>query len=389
MHARRQRLQLREQPRLVTVNAQLTARIVEFASLRNEGAQGLKLGSTQREIGAVTEQNTVRPAIERLKNLCKRYSPIVDLHRNAQPEPVARITLAHGDFNQRVGCLHELWRGAVKTHLNSGNTAKLRQNRTEQLAGLPAFDAALLQPGKRRVGGKNCAHRTQYARLKTFVAHLAALFTGVTENGQGVHIGGTRRVLCARLLCAVLREGVQRVLPTPAQLRVVAYLLVKADFKHQMRRLHARQRQRRIGGQRGNGTAERGQILLLERGAFRGGNVHGSGANERFGGGIERLDQGDECQLHALGQFGYGGGVTHPLTLYWGNRRCAILGFLSRRLLLALLNKRFTAHFIQCAGARGLPVHRLCRLLVLLLGEPAQGKEAGARGADGVAVRGG
>ena len=63
MHARRQRLQLREQPRLVTVNAQLTARIVEFASLRDEGAQGLKLGSTQRKIGAVTEQNTVRPAI--------------------------------------------------------------------------------------------------------------------------------------------------------------------------------------------------------------------------------------------------------------------------------------------------------------------------------------
>jgi hypothetical protein len=63
MHARRQRLQLREQPRLVTVNAQLTARIVEFASLRDEGAQGLKLGSTQREIGAVTEQNTVRSAV--------------------------------------------------------------------------------------------------------------------------------------------------------------------------------------------------------------------------------------------------------------------------------------------------------------------------------------
>ena len=285
MHARRQRLQLREQPRLVTVNAQLTARIVEFASLRDEGAQGLKLGSTQREIGAVTEQNTVRPAVERLKNLGERHGPIIDLHRNAQAEPVARIALAHGDFNQRVGCLHELWRGAVKTHLNSGNTAKLRQNRTEQIAGFPAFDAALLQPGKRRVGGKNGAHRTQYARLKTLIAHLAALFTGVSENGQGLHIGAGRRILCARLLrarlfCAVLREGVQRVLPMPAQLRIVAYLLVKADVKHQMRRLHARQRQRRVGGQRRNGTAERGQIFLLERGAFRGGNVHGSGANE-------------------------------------------------------------------------------------------------------------
>ena len=239
------------------------------------------------------------------------------------------------------------------------------------------------------MSGKNGAHRTQYARLKTLVANLAALFTGVTENGQGVHIGGTRRVLCARLLCAVLREGVQRVLPTPAQLCVVAYLLVKADYKHQMRRLHARQCQRRIGGQRGNGAAERGQVLLLEGGAFRGGNPHGSGANEGFGGGIERLNQRDECQFHTLGQLGYGGGVAHPFTLYWGNRRCAILGFLSRRLLLALLNKRFTAHFIQCAGARGLPVHRLCRLLVLLLNQPAQGKESGARGADGVAVGGG
>ena len=231
----------------MTVNAQLTARIVEFASLRNEGAQGLKLGSTQREIGAVTEQNTVRPAVERLKNLCERHGPIIDLYRNAQAEPVTRIALAHGDFNQRVGCLHELRWGAVKTHLNSGNTAKLRQNRAEQLAGFPAFDAALLQPGKRRVGGKNGAHRTQYARLKTLIANLAALFAGVTENGQGLYIGARRRILCARLLgarllCAVLREGVQWVLPMPAQLRVVAYLLVKADVKHQMRRLHARQR---------------------------------------------------------------------------------------------------------------------------------------------------
>ena len=236
------------------------------------------------------------------------------------------------------------------------------------------------------MSGKNGAHRTQYARLKTLVANLAALFTGVTENGQGVHIGGTRRVLCARLLCAVLREGVQRVLPTPAQLCVVAYLLVKADYKHQMRRLHARQCQRRIGGQRGNGAAERGQILLLERGAFRGGNVHGSGANERFGGGIERLDQGDERQLHTLGQFGHGGGVAHPFNL----RRVDGRGRgLSRRFLRVLVHERFAAHLVQCAGARGLPVHRLCRLLVLLLGEPAQGKEAGARGADGVAVCGG
>ena len=104
------------------------------------------------------------------------------------------------------------------------------------------------------MGGKNSAHRTQYARLKTLIAHLAALFTGVAENRQGVHIGAGRRILGARLLSArlisaVLREGVQRVLPMPAQLRVVAYLLVKADVKHQMRRLHARQRQRRIGGQ--------------------------------------------------------------------------------------------------------------------------------------------
>ena len=240
------------------------------------------------------------------------------------------------------------------------------------------------------MSGKNGAHRTQYARLKTLITNLAALFTGVTENGQGVHIGGTRRVLCARLLCTVLREGVQRVLPTPAQLCVVAYLLVKADFKHQMRRLHARQRQRRIGGQRGNGAAERGQILLLERGAFRGGNVHGSGANERFGGGIERLNQGDERQLHALGQFGHGGGVSHPFTLRWVDGRGRGLSRRLLRVLLgSLLHERFAAHFIQRAGARGLPVHRLCRLFVLLLGEPAQGKEAGARGADGVAVRGG
>ena len=56
---------------------------------------------------------------------------MIDLYRNAQAEPVARIALAHDDFNERVSCLHELWRGAVKTYLNSGNTAKLRQNCAE------------------------------------------------------------------------------------------------------------------------------------------------------------------------------------------------------------------------------------------------------------------
>ena len=117
--------------------------------------------------------------------------------------------------------------------------------------------------------------------------------------------------------------------------------------------------------------------------------MHGSGANERFGGGIGRLDQGDERQLHTLGQLGHGGGVSRPLTLRRGNRRCAIFSLLSRRLLHVLLHKGFAAHFVQRAGARGLPVHSLCRLLVLLLSEPAQGKEAGARGADGVAVGGG
>ena len=114
--------------------------------------------------------------------------------------------------------------------------------------------------------------------------------------------------------------------------------------------------------------------------------MHGSGANERFGGGIERLDQGDERQLHTLGQFGHGGGVAHPFNLRRGNRRRAILSLLSRRLLL---HKGFATHLVQRTGARGLPAHRLCRLLVLLLHQPTQGEEAGARGADGVAVCGG
>ena len=118
--------------------------------------------------------------------------------------------------------------------------------------------------------------------------------------------------------------------------------------------------------------------------------MHGSGANEGFGGGIERLNQRDERQFHTLGQFGHGGGVAHPFTLRRVDGRGRGLSRrLLRVLLCSLLNERFAAHFIQCAGARGLPVHRLCRLLVLLLGEPAQGKEAGARGADGVAVHGG
>ena len=118
--------------------------------------------------------------------------------------------------------------------------------------------------------------------------------------------------------------------------------------------------------------------------------MHGSGANERFGGGIERLNQGDERQLHALGQFGYGGGVAHPFALRRVDGRGRWLSrYLPRVLLGSLMHERFAAHFIQRAGARGFPVHRLCRLLVLLLSEPAQSKEAGARGADGVAVGGG
>ena len=143
LHAGRQRFQLREQPGLVPVDAQLAARLVELPRLRDEGAQGLKFGSAQREVGAVAEQNTVRPAIERLKNLCKRYSPIVDLHRNAQPEPVARIALGDGYLDERVGGFHELGRGAVETHLNGGNAAQLRQHDAQQLAGFPALDAAL------------------------------------------------------------------------------------------------------------------------------------------------------------------------------------------------------------------------------------------------------
>ena len=118
--------------------------------------------------------------------------------------------------------------------------------------------------------------------------------------------------------------------------------------------------------------------------------MHGSGANERFGGGIERLNQGDKRQLHALGQFGHGGGVAHLFTLRRVEGRGRGLGrYLPRVLWGSLVHERFAAYFIQRAGARGLPVHRLCRLLVLLLSEPAQGKEAGTRGADGVAVRGG
>ena len=117
--------------------------------------------------------------------------------------------------------------------------------------------------------------------------------------------------------------------------------------------------------------------------------MHGSGANERFGGGIERLDQGDERQLHALGQFGHSWGVAHPFTLRRVDGRGRGLSRdLLRVLLGSLLHEGLAPHFIQCAGARGLPVHRLCRLLVLLLGEPAQSKEAGARGTDGVAVGG-
>ena len=124
--------------------------------------------------------------------------------------------------------------------------------------------------------------------------------------------------------------------------------------------------------------------------------MHGSGANERFGGGIEWLDQGDKRQLHTLGQFRYGGGGTHPFTLCRVNLCVVILRRvdgrgreLSRYLPRVLLHERFAAHFIQRAGAGGFPVHRLCRLLVLLLSEPAQGKETGTWGADGVAVCGG
>ena len=131
--------------------------------------------------------------------------------------------------------------------------------------------------------GQHRAHRTQYAGLKALVAYLAALLSGVPEGWQALNAG---------FVLGVGIEGIEGVLPVPAQLRVVTNLLVEGQLEHQAR-----------------------------------------------WGGVERLDQGDERQLHALGQVRDRGGVARPLTLYWGNRRYAILGFLSWRILLALLHK--------------------------------------------------
>ena len=113
------------------VDAQLAARVVELPRLRDEGAQGFKLGSTQREVGAVAEQDAVRAPVQRLKNLGEGHGPVIHLHRDAQPKPVARIALGDGHLDERVGGFHELGRGAVEAHLNSGNAVKLRQNCTE------------------------------------------------------------------------------------------------------------------------------------------------------------------------------------------------------------------------------------------------------------------
>ena len=143
LHAGRQRFQLGEQPGLVPVDAQLAARLVELPRLRDEGAQGLKFGAAQREVGAVAQQDAVRPAVERLKNLGEGHGPVIHLHSDAQPEPVARIALGDGYLDERVGGFHELGRGAVETHLNGGNAAQLRQHDAQQLAGFPALDAAL------------------------------------------------------------------------------------------------------------------------------------------------------------------------------------------------------------------------------------------------------
>ena len=205
----------------------------------------------------------------------------------------------------------------------------------------------------------------------------------------------------------------------PAQLRIVANLLIEGQLEHQARRGDGRQGQSRVGGERGYGAAESRQKIALECGAFGGGNLDGSRRDERLGGSVERLDQGDERQLHALGQVrnrGGGGmrlltggpgsrplrrrparGIFAPGTFAVGNiagsrfdARGAI--GLCRGLLrlcgLLRLHKGAAPHLVQRARPGGLPVHGLGGMLVLLLRKPAEREEAGAGRAHGVAVGG-
>ena len=154
----------------------------------------------------------------------------------------------------------------------------------------------------------------------------------------------------------------------PAQLRIVANLLVEGQLEHQARRGDGRQGQSRVGGERGYGAAESRQKIALERGAFGGGNLDGSRRDERLGGSVERLDQGDERQLHALGEVRNRGLL----------RLCGLLR----------LHKGAAPHLVQRARPGGLPVHGLGGMLVLLLRKPAEREEAGAGRAHGVAVGG-
>ena len=178
----------------------------------------------------------------------------------------------------------------------------------------------------------------------------------------------------------------------PAQLRIVANLLVEGQLEHQARRGDGRQGQGRVGGERGYGAAECRQKIALERGAFGGGNLNGSRRDERLGGGVERLDQGDERQLHALGQVRDRGLLRlSGIRRLHGIRRLRGLLRLSgiRRLHgLLRLHKGAAPHLVQRARPGGLPVHGLGGMLVLLLRKPAEREEAGAGRAHGVAVGG-
>ena len=242
------------------VNTQLTACLVERASLLNEGSQRRKLRAIERKIGAVTQQNTVLIPIERLKNLGERHSPVIDLNSDTQPEPVTRITLGHLDLNHGVGCLGKLRHGTEQPHANPGNTPQGGQHMSENIAGFPSLRTAFPKPARQhRVRCGRRPYRTQHPRLKTLVAFCAQ---------------AQRRQAANPRVCAFFIERVLRVLPIPIQERVMRNLIIKMRLKHQIGRTNLRQSQNRVWGKERDGPREGRQELAVKSLALARRNTH-------------------------------------------------------------------------------------------------------------------
>ena len=251
-----------------------------------------------------------------------------------------------------------------------------------------AFDAALLQPGKRRVGGKNCANRNAVRVPQNARREPRHPLHRVAENGQRVHRSPQQDPVRPppgrshpALSSAKGFSGYSQRQLSCASWRTCSSKLMSSTRCGGFTRGSASAG----SGSARNGAAERGQVLLLKRGAFRGGmcTVPALMSDRRW---HRAARPGDECQPTPSGSSGTAGSRA-PLTL-----RVVILcrvngqgsGF-GRRLLRVLLGSLCTKDSRPTSSsAPGRTVFQCTAFAacsVILLGEPAQWQRSRYAGA--------